>query len=231
MKFKGAPKKIWTGRYARIPGDASVFHLKWADGRYRTAIYWSKEDEVATCVAIDSSDEKALAEAVAEAKRSMGGNGGGSFQINEFGQVVVPSSHGGFKRLLVGEVSEALHFDYPWEEGYMFNLSDVEGYSSGDVWERPYIGMRFNLTKGSKIYFWQEDEEGGRSLYPAIQDEELIQQLRAIRSWGAMRFIVNPWGVVLTKKPLQDAWKGDDSAWQPVYVGRIDPSKWFQKEV
>ncbi|MBT2989953.1 MAG: hypothetical protein KME65_13445 [Candidatus Thiodiazotropha sp. (ex Ctena orbiculata)] len=230
MKFKRIVMRGWKGRYARIPGDASVLHLKWVDGRYRTSIYWSRDDEIATCVATDSAEEMALAEAVSEAKRTMGGNGGGSFQINEFRQVIVPSSQGGMKRLLVGEISGEMGFDYPWEEGYMFDLSDVDGYDSGDIWERPYIGMRFNLSKGSKIYFWQEGREGGQSLYPERQDEELIRKLRAIRSWGAMRFIVNPWGIVLTKRPQQDAWKGDDSAWVPVYVGRINPGNWFKKE-
>ncbi len=221
----------WKGRYSRISGDASVLRLKWADGRYRTSIYWNRDDEIATCIATDSTEEMALAGAVAKAKRTMGGNGGGSFQINEFGQAIVPSSRDGMRRLLVGEISGKMQFEYPGKKGSQFDLSDVGGYDSGDIWKRPYIGMRFNLSKGSKIYCWQEGREGDQSFYPDRQDEKLIRELRAIRSWGPVRFIVNPWGIALTKRPPQDVQKGEEAPWVPVYVGRIDPRNWFNKEI
>jgi hypothetical protein len=70
--------------------------------------------------------------------------------------------------------------------------------------------------------------EGGTSEYPLAQDMELIRTLRAVRRTGPVRFIVNPYGVVLTKRPC-DARQAEEQ-WEPVFIGRINLTRWFQKE-
>lgn len=222
MKFKKTDIRDWKGRYSRIPGRTPVFHLKKDGGRNRVAVYWSKDGEVATCFAADSAGVSAMTAAIEKAKVAMGGRGGGSFQINEFGQVLVPSQDGA-KRMLAGEISGKIEFRDPW--GGAFDLSDAEGCANGDDWKLPYVGMKFNLSKRSEIYLWQ-----GEPLYPYKQDRELIGDIRRIRRYGAVRFIVNPWGIVLTKRPPDGEWTGDESEWDPVYVGRISHDNWFNKE-
>lgn len=211
MKFEKIEKQIWAGRYARIPGEETVFHLKRNAGSYQTSILWRIGSERVTCPSADSPAEKALADAVADAKRSMGGAGTGAFQINEFGQVLVPSSNlGGQQCLLVGEISGHWHFIDPRDDS-VFDLSGVDGYSGGDLWQRPYIGMRYNLNYRNQIYFWKEDDEGGRTCLPEQQDMKLIERILAIRGYGPVRFIVNPWGVILTKKPISGASQSNES--------------------
>ena len=107
-------------------------------------------------------------------------------------------------------------------------MGDCKGLKPGDPWERPYVGFPFNLSARGKIYFNQEDEEGRRSIYPKRQNLPLIEALRTVRSSGPVRFIVNPFGVVSTKRPMQQG--SPEERWQPVYVGKINLDLWFEKE-
>jgi hypothetical protein len=103
-------------------------------------------------------------------------------------------------------------------------LNAADGMLCGDEWKLPYLGLQYQLSAGSEIYFWREDEERSGKESPPHQDRDLIELLRAIRPNGAVRFIVNHYGLVLTKKPV-----GRDQ-WQAVFVGKINPGKWFSKE-
>ena len=230
FRFTLQTPKPWTGRYARIPGDTTALHVL-ADSRgSRIAVYWRRDDETGTCSVVECEQSRRLAAAVAHAKRAMGGSGHGAFQINEYGQVIVPSSSGGYSRMLVGEVEGDLRFLNPFQDGQAFTLGDDAGLSTGDSWEGPYLGMPYNLSGRSEIYFWRMDEDGGRKELPRAQDRTLIAALRRIRRSGAMRFIVNPARLVLTKRPPGGEWQGPDETWETVYVGRLDCSKWFKKE-
>lgn len=219
----------WKGRYARIPGKTTTLYLVHVDTRLRVAVLWDVDEERGTCVAVDGEAIRSLADSVSEAKQKMGGGAGGSFQINEFGQVLVPASAGGGRRMIVGELHGELRFEDPFEGGF-FTLGDDAGMSAGDAWPLPYVGMPFNLSARSRVYFWRECEEGARSEYPQREDPGLVKALRAIRRSGPMRFIVNPSGVVLTKRPPRGEWRGPGETWEPVYVRRVNLRAWFEKE-
>jgi hypothetical protein len=103
-------------------------------------------------------------------------------------------------------------------------LCDCDHLTCGDDWDRPYIGMKYQLQAGDHIYFWDEREERGIKQYPIEQDEELIENLRHIRPNGGISFIVNQHGIVLVKKEL------GRNMWKPVYVGKINYKRWFKKE-
>jgi hypothetical protein len=153
--FRFIPCKIrsWTGYYARIEGDSAVFHVRWIDGRFQTVVYWNHGDTTAVCLAVDTPDTRALTNAVLRGKRLLSGNEGGSYQINEFGQVLVPSSSGDGRRVMVGEITGSLQFHNPYNAGQIFTLADDDGLAVGDHWSLPYVGMPFNLSKRSQIYY------------------------------------------------------------------------------
>lgn len=178
-----------------------MFHIQTVGGRWWPVILWQRDDGVGTCEAVDSPAVRRLTDAVSSAKRQLGGTGGGSFQINEFGQVLVPASDNGLGRLLVGEIAGSLLFKDPFEDDALIHLGEVKGLCCGDRWSKPYVGCPYNLSGRSRIYFYRMDDEGGKSEYPQAQDEELIRALRTVRRVGAVRFIVNPNGIVLTKRP------------------------------
>ena len=113
----------------------------------------------------------------------------------------------------------------------VLDLSEDSGLSGGDIWLRPYIGLSYNLHKsGQQIYYWFEDHDGGHKQLPTAQDYDLIRSIRKVRRTGAIRFIVNPWGIVLTKvPPYQQEWLPEEN-FDAVYVGRINFNFWFEKE-
>jgi hypothetical protein len=219
----------WDGRYARVKGDSAVFHLRHIGGHLWPVLLWKTDEGVATCLAIECSTSVKLAEAVARAKRQAGGDGGGSFLINEYGQVLVPATEGGGRRFLVGRLNGMILFENPLAPRKPINLGDVEFMESGDPWERPYVGVPYNLHRRGNIYFYRHDESGGRVIYPPRQDYELIRAIRNVRPYGPVRILVNPAGLVLTKVP-SDAHPQSEDDWQPVFVGSINPNLWFEEE-
>ncbi|MCL6650014.1 MAG: hypothetical protein K6U89_16985 [Chloroflexi bacterium] len=98
-RFRAIGPREWSGFYKRIPGKDTAFHVKgrkvqclWERGRYERA--W--------CDIVESTAADELARAVSEGKRFFGYSGGGSFLINEHGQVLVPSPAGDGRQALVG---------------------------------------------------------------------------------------------------------------------------------
>lgn len=148
-----APCEIrpWLGRYNRIEGDQSVLHVQNAGGTASLVIKWRTDGGTGTCVAVESSGTRELVKTVLRAKQQLGGGGGGSFQINEFGQVLVPSSDGRGRRVIVGEIRGTILFHNPFRDGELIDLSNPGRRRCGDLWTLPYVGMPYNLHKGSMV--------------------------------------------------------------------------------
>lgn len=227
LKFKPAYSQTkWTGRYGRIAGNASVFKIIYLpEYGFWPVIQWENREGQITCPAQDCDNLDELVEAVNMAKKRMSGGVGGSFCINEFGQIIVPSGYGDGNRLLVGEVDGVIIFED--DSGNVIDLSDDESLKTGDYWNKPYVGMQYNLSKGSKIYHYLKDSQ--RSDYLPVQDEDLVSRLRKVRRYGAVRFIVNPYGLVLTKV-TEGEYSRYEENWVSVYVGKINKKLWFRKE-
>lgn len=227
--FKKCTINTWSGRYATIPGKTSTLRVKSVNGRTCPVILWNREESIGTCCALEGPSVREMTDAILAGKRKFGGGGGGAFVINEYGQVLVPASDGSGKRALVGEIQGKLLFDNPFQDNSVLDLSDDAGLTCGDPWTLPYVGIPYNLSKRSDIYFYRQTEEGGEVERPMQQDEELIEKLRSIRRYGAMRFIVNPYGVVVTKQPKSEKWNRNEE-WVPIFVGHINKKAWFNKE-
>ena len=227
--FNHCRPRLWTGRYARVPGDTSVFHLRNVNGRMRVVIEWNIDDECATCAAVPCDTADVLAKAVEQGKLVAGGSGRGSFMINEFGQVLVPASDGDGRRYLVGQLKGSLLFENPFDEDEPIDLTDCSYLQPGDPWKLPYVGFPYNLNRRSQIYFYRLTDDGGESVYPPQQDIQLIQSFRRLRRWGPVRFLVTFGGLVLTKCPTEDDESSEES-WQTFYVGTINKNKWFTME-
>ena len=231
FSFKACNLKSWCGRYNIIPGQTTTFKIKFSLEKqaFWPIVEWDRFDETLFCPACEASRSiKELVEAVNGAKIKISRRPGGTFIINEFGQVIVPSSWGDGKRVLVGEVDGVLLFENP-SDGSIIDLSDDTGLQIGDLWEKPYIGVKYNLNSRSNIYYYRNCSEQNKSEYLPKQDDELIKKLRKVRRYGAVRFIVNQHGIVLTKIPEGEYCKDEDK-WIPVYVGRINYNLWFKKE-
>lgn len=159
-------------------------------------------------------------------KRLLGSPAGGAFLINEFHQVLVPSSWCNNQVAMVGEWEGSLEFRDAFHDG-TFDLTTDTALRNGDSWELPYLGIPYHLSSRSEIYFWNEDVGGGTKALPPLQDDELIAALRALRPSGAVRFIVSSDGLVLTKVPVG---RWPSQRWEARYVGRLDYKRWYSKE-
>lgn len=228
-QFQACHPTPWNGRYARVMGDGAVFHLRYIGGRLWPVLVWATDAGLVTCRAIDCAATVELVDAVARAKRLFGGDGGGSFLINEFGKVLVPAGDGGGRRFLAGRLNGPLLFENPFRPESPIDLGDDEILENGDPWKLPYIGIPYHLHRGGRLYFYQHDERGGRSIFPPLQDLDLIRAIRTVRPYGPVRILVTPGGLVLTKVPSGIRPQSED-CWQPVFVASINPNLWFKEE-
>ena len=225
--FKASTIKLWRGRYSRPWGETSTFKIKYTmEHGFWPVVEWDRSDERSICPACYCNSIEELVKAVNNPKISISGREGGAFVINEFGQVIVPTILGDGERWLVGEVEGVLLFEDPYG-GEIIDLSDDARLQTNDPWEKPYIGVKYNLRGDSNICYY--DNKLGSTEYPPEKDRELIRKLRKVRRNGPAAFIVNQHGLVLTKIP-EGEYREDEDKWVPVYVGRINYNLWFKKE-
>jgi len=107
-------------------------------------------------VALLSSDSHdALIDMVNTAKESVNGVPGGSFYINEFSDVIVPSTNG--ENYFAGMYSQVLTFDL---NGQVISSEPPANIAPGDIWPGPHVGVDYTLTAdGSDIKY---EEQSGR---------------------------------------------------------------------
>lgn len=221
FQFEALPEPVrWTGRYTRIPGKEPAFK---ATVNGTANVYWSpwNSGEWLTSAFVHGPGVRQMVIAVNRAKQGHGRQAGGSFQVNEFGQVICPVGAGP-ERYWVGEVTGVPSFADPRQVGTTFELWLPVSTRAGTPWERPYVGMKFNLDANDSIYFREEDGDTTRKIRLDKVDPDLVHRFHQVRRSGqAVRFIVNLHGVVLTKT---------EPDWQPVFIGHIDLNRWFPKQ-
>ncbi len=224
FRFHASSTSEWKGRYKRIQGSLSAFRVVSHAGQHVMLAYIQTVEGQVSCQALPCSDVKAMIEAINDVKWRYHGQPGGSFLINEFGQVLVPTRER--IRFCVGQCAGILRF-LNLDTQRIFDLADDSQLETGDAWELPYVGMPYNLSKQNQLYFW--DGWNDKKLLPQVQDKDLIRKIRSIRRHGGVRILVNPYGLVATKAPVGE-FDFDEDNWEPVYIGRIDYAKWFAKE-
>ncbi|MBE3143649.1 MAG: hypothetical protein IMZ61_06975 [Planctomycetes bacterium] len=227
--------KIWKGRYGRLFGGCDWKLVLGAGNRYSPQVYWLKDRNTkcdcltASCQAINS-----LSRAVYIGKRYLNGSGGGVFVINEYGQVIVPSSLGKGQRVLVGEIHGTILLKNPLsnsDSDEWMDISNDSGLRYGNPWPGPYLGVQYHLSNINRIYYVAESAESTKPQFLQPPDNDLIAKIRKVRRMGPVRVLVNVHGIVLTKTPANDSWSPENNDyWNPVYVGRIDKTNWFPKE-
>lgn len=229
-RFEVAPvaPRVWSGRYARIPGETTALHVQRVDGKWRPVVKWALDDTTAVCPMRASDGATALASAVNRGKAFLSGGKGGSFLIDEHGQILVPaSSRNDSCVAIVGECSGPLDFKNSAAGRGTFDLADDNDLNPGDIWDRPYVGVQHQLSRRGELYFWKEDADEGKKIFPQAQNGELIGALRRLRGHGPVRFVATYGGFALTKVPVGNLPR---QRWESRYVGRIDFRKWFRKE-
>ena len=218
-----ADPRPFNGRYSVIPGDEPKFHV---NRNGEISIYWKRNGVELRSLAINDSNITTLAETINKIKGSLTRNPGGSFQINEYGRVVLPVKTKPIMYYYAGQLQGDMWFSDPEEDGKIFNLDADENMQTGDNWGKPYIGMPFKISNNGEIEFRQlSNKINGQELIKlARPNSELSNLLLSIRPDGC-RFILNYYGIVLTKVLVNQEWRR-------VYVGKkiLYEDNWFPDE-
>jgi hypothetical protein len=214
FKKKSRPT-IWNGFYARIPGKSPIFHAR-SDGS--GDIEWSpwRSDETLKSTMAADSGVIEMIEAINQAKSEKTGSRGGSFHINEYGQVLVPIAQSQDK-YLVGELSGYPEFVDP-RSGRHFSLAAPRAGKTGAAWDFPYVGMPFKFNSEGQVSRVRTVGDISELESPLRHDSSLAAKLTQLRPTGG-RMLINLHGVILTKMDGE----------KPIFVGEIDPNKWFTK--
>lgn len=156
-----------------------------------------------------------LVEAVNRAKRAGGQSDGGSFVINEYGHVLVPTGRGAF---CVGALDGVPTF----RQGEHVLTPEPDGLQPGDMWTGLLAGVRYRLKAGGNDIEYERADGRLVRLSEAIGTStasSTASSFARIKSGGG-RLYVNEAGVVTS--PMQRG-----RTWVDVFVGRIDRERWF----
>jgi hypothetical protein len=165
----------------------------------------------------------AIKEAVANAPA-------GSFYINEFHQVIVPTVNGS-DYYLAGEYHKPLEFDF---EGHVLsgNAVDLQGQPlrPGDRWVGPHPGIPYVLTAGARDIYYEiaprPDVTRQVKLSQSLERAALTRlcaMLREVKGYEGGRFYINEFRHLFA--PINANQYVDY-----IYVGRLDNIReWFPK--
>ena len=214
----------WMGHYDKPVGKEPVFHV---DVNNRIHIVQRDNYDIYLYTAEATDETDFLGNEINQCKSYYSGGRGGSFCINEFGQVIVPVMPRKDKNGKVIRWRAPRYIGYITGDIAFFNGEETVSLNAememGEFWPYPYLGMRYHLSNRNKIYMEIQEGDDFRRVSLKKDYKSLIEALREIRGDGPCTFIVNPWGCILTKMMF-----GSDF-WRPVFVGKLNYKKWFDK--
>lgn len=214
----------WKWHYDKPVGKEPVFHVN-----VHNEIHIVQRDDYDTFLYTteQTAEIRQLAKIINKCKEECGGCRGGSFCINEYGQVIVPlmprkDQYGRITQWraprYVGEISGDIDF---YDGRIKVSLNSI--LKRGAPWPFPYLGMKYRLSNRNIIYMEIQEGDDFKRISLKKKYQHLIDSIRAIRGSGPCTFIVNPWGCVLMKVLI------GSTDWVPVFVEKLDYNKWFDK--
>ena len=207
-----------------VAKDAKYSVRTGKDGPVVALTYRTAEDERWHTT---TEEHPELVHMVNEAKVSLGRPPNGSFYINEYKQVIVPTT-ASEDYLLAGKYEQPLCFEF---EGTVLTGKpmDLQGkpLSRGDTWMGPHPGIPYVLAAGGG------DVKYSVRLRPNVEREHKLSnmigpdaaqavaaRIRSVKGYAGGRFYVNECHAIFA--PIQAT-----GEWRYVYVGQLDLDSWF----
>jgi hypothetical protein len=171
-----------------------------------------------------TNDHGALADMVNAVKTDISGVPGGSFYINEYGDVLVPSQDGNC--YWAGNFDSRLEFRT--EDGVVVTPSAPHDLEPGDAWPGPHVGIRYVLMAGGQDVRYERKVSERRVEIVQLSDEvetaaarQTAARIAAVKGASGGRFYINEAGEMFG--PVSS----NDFA-DFVYIGHIEDSSWFK---
>lgn len=170
-----------------------------------------------------TNDHAALAEMVNAVKTAVNGVPGGSFYINEWGDVLVPG--------LDGQCYWAGHFDgtleFRTEDGDIVTPAAPDDLAPGSPWVGPHVGIRYVLTAGGQDVKYERKISDRRTEVVFLSDEvdkaaarETAARVAAVKGTSGGRFYINEVGEMFGPT-------SSNEFAHFVYIGHLEDSAWF----
>jgi hypothetical protein len=141
------PPPRYRGNAPRAVSRDAKYRVTREEGEWTVELQYTLDSS--SYELLTTRDHPDLVEIVNNAKQAVNGAPGGAFYVNEFGQVLVPSTEG--DHYLAGTYSELLEFDF---QGDVVSSLPPRDLSPGDEWRGPHVGIPYTLTaRGDDIRY------------------------------------------------------------------------------
>lgn len=215
------PPRPYLGNSTRAIGKDAKYVVK-LDGTVQLS--YTDADGIRSLLTVDGHDE--LVKMVNDAKNAAGATqGGGSFLINEYREVIVPTLDG--QILLAGQYTRDLEFRA--EDGSIVSPIAPVGIRPGMRWPGPHVGIKYTLAAGASDIRYERRAPDGTAARVCLSDyhdpseiADLLSLLRAVRPQGGSIF-VNEAREIFVPPQREDEF-------DRVYVGALGSHPWFPRE-
>lgn len=191
-----------------------------ADGEIRLEYYISHRMRELLATA----DHSSLADMVNAVKLAMDGVPGGTFYINEWGDVLV-KGRDGRDCFWAGHYDDRLEFTT--EDGTLVSPSAPAGLRPGDAWPGPHVGICYVLKAGAQDIKYERQVSDRRTQIVLLSDEvgqsaarETAARIAAVKGTAGGRFYINEAGEMFGPVSSNDYANF-------VYIGHLEDSRWF----
>ncbi len=202
---------------SNVNKDAKYSVVNGADGFEVRLIYRLSAREEAL---LTTKHHDELVEMVNAVKREYNGREGGAFYINEFLDVLVPSTDGNC--YYAGTYEELLEFQF---QGQTISPKAGPDLLPGHAWTGPHVGIRYKLTAGGKDIGYETKPSPDLVRKVLLSDvhgpdaaAELAVRLARVKGEAGGRIYINEWSEFFSPP----ATTGDY-----IYLGALDDDLWF----
>lgn len=215
---RNEPMRPYRGNTSRGIAKDSRYTVK-LNGKV-ALLYYVGGKETALLTTADHPELVAL---VNEAKRSGGSvQGGGSFVINEYRDVLVPNS-AGEAVLYAGRYTRDLEFTF---DGALISPVAPSSIRPGDIWPGPHVGIRYTLAAGAKDVRYELTTDRGTQKTISLSDfhpkgaiARVLDMCRAVKPNGGALYVNEARELFA---PVED-----EAGYQRRYIGHLGNKPWF----
>jgi len=199
--------------------DAKYSVVHDTDGEMRVRLLYTLSEGERALLSTDRHPQ--LVDMVNQVKDEVHGALGGAFYINEYGQVLVPTSTAYF---YAGKYTTLLEFDF---EGKVIGPKAGSLLKPGDTWIGPHAGIPYVLAAGGRDFYYELETRPGvvkrttLSTFVGVPAAAALgRRLSAVKGNQGGRIYINEAREFFAPIDI-------GGAWDQLYLGPLGNDAWF----